>query len=561
MHHLNLITRRGFLDRSMKLGLGVALSTLVDVPLVLKRALAEGNIGVPGPNGATKKLLFIFLRGANDGLNALIPVRDDAYNSTNRPDLYIPEDGAAGIYDATTGVADFPASSSNSAATDFNTFWYGNSIALRNGFAALHPSLKFLAPVHNAGDLVLAHRVGYPKQSRSHFDSQRYWENGTPNNNVLQEGIFYRALVESGLARTAPLTGVSIQSALPLLLRGSAAAMTNLNDPTRYELLGVPNTAAGKFKALGGIQTATPYPFPAKLSRELLNLQYENLSQTLQIFDGITGFDETGNLFEDDTPTDGDVGPYYLFPTAAAKNGGGRYHTALNGQGQPAPDPNKFVVDDTNPAYAFFRNLKAAALVLNNTDAIIAGTEVTGWDTHNNQGGVTGTHASLLRRVGWAMYALRKYFSVYGRGNNAPSADRKVNWDDVVVVTLSEFGRTTIQNANNGTDHAEAGTMFVAGGAVRGGVYGCHPNDQYNGHALPWITGQIGSMFGVNDRYLKRVIDYRSVLGELIRDHLGATPSQLGRIIPGYADAGEHLLGGGTSSLDGTPIAGELGIV
>src|ERR1700686_3449066 len=81
MQHFHVLTRRGFLDRSFKIGLGVALSTLVDIPLVVKRALAEGNIGLNG-----KKLLFIFLRGANDGLNSLIPIMDSAYtNATVRP--------------------------------------------------------------------------------------------------------------------------------------------------------------------------------------------------------------------------------------------------------------------------------------------------------------------------------------------------------------------------------------------------------------------------------------------------------------------------------------------
>ena len=88
-----------------------------------------------------------------------------------------------------------------------------------NGFAALHPSLKFLAPIYNAGHLALIHRVGYTKQSRSHFDSQNYWENGNPNNNIIKSGIFYRTMVESGLANTAPLTGVSIQTSLFLFCR------------------------------------------------------------------------------------------------------------------------------------------------------------------------------------------------------------------------------------------------------------------------------------------------------------------------------------------------------
>ena len=138
----------------------------------------------------------------------------------------------------------------------------------------------------------------------------------------------------------------------------------------------------------------------------------------------------------------------------------------------------------------------------------------------------------------------------------------------MVVVTLSEFGRTTKENSNEGTDHAEAGVMFVAGGAVKGynkgnktGVFGCSPGDSYNGQNIAWKTGDAGSMFGVSGRYLQRAVDYRSVLGEVIRNHLGATQEQLNRIIPGYAVAGEALRTGGISTKDGTRIAGELGIV
>src|SRR5437867_12475466 len=106
MQHFNIITRRGFLDRSFKVGLGVALSTLVDIPLVVKRALAEGSIGVPWPDGKMKKLLFIFLRGANDALNSVIPIQDPAYNSTNRPTLMIPAD--PGTDYTVAGPCDFP---------------------------------------------------------------------------------------------------------------------------------------------------------------------------------------------------------------------------------------------------------------------------------------------------------------------------------------------------------------------------------------------------------------------------------------------------------------------
>ncbi|MFM2294449.1 MAG: hypothetical protein RLZZ350_862 [Verrucomicrobiota bacterium] len=556
MDNFNIITRRKFLDRSFKVGLGVALATLAYIPFVMKRALAEGNIGLNG-----KKVIFIFLRGANDALNSVIPAVDPAYNALNRPAILIPNDTA--INYATPGAAFDPTQFLDAAGTARTaasaTYSYASAVNLGNGFAALHPSLKFLAPIYNAGQLALIHRVGYPKQSRSHFDSQNYWENGLPNNNVIKDGIFYRTMVESGLANTAPLTGVSIQSALPVILRGSAAAMTNLGDPTRYNLFGIPNTTAGNTKADAYLNSANSFPATAKASRELLALQYQNLSNTLNIFAGID-FTEgngttTGNYFVDNVNTDGDA-PYYLFPTLRAKNGGYTAH---------GNDTNKYVVDDSSSAYTLAGNLKAAALILNQTDAIIAGTEFTGFDTHNSQGGVTGTHANLMRRLGWAMYSLRKYFMIYGKGGTNPMPGAKVGWNDIVVVTLSEFGRTTIQNGSLGTDHAEGSAMFVAGGSIHGGVYGCSPSDTYNGVAVPWVpggtTGTTGTMFGVSSRYLQRAVDYRSVLGELIRDHLGATQPQLGRIIPGYVTVGENLQTGGTSTVDGTTIAGELNLV
>jgi uncharacterized protein (DUF1501 family) len=529
-YHFNILSRRSFLDKSVKTGLAVALSTLVDIPMVMKRALAEGNIGLNG-----KKLLFIWLRGANDGLNSVIPILDSAY-ATSRPQLRVPTDPAATYNIA--GPADFPLGS----ATDM--YAYKMAIKLGNGFAALHPALKFLAPVYNAGELALIHRVAYPRQSRSHFDSQNYWENGNPNNNLSKDGIFYRTMLEylrdQGTAASA-LTGVSIQGSLPLILRGSDAPMTNLTDPLRYDLLGIPNNADGNLKATNALNAANSFIVPDKKNRNMLQLQYDNLRTTLTEFAGIN-FTEAGNTYQDNEVTDGDAEwaaahgglGYYLFPTNSEKNGGWR-----------RPDNttilNKYAVP--TGLHGFFNNLKAAALVLNHTDAIISGTEFGGFDTHvNQQADITnGAHPGLNRGIGWAIYALRKYFT-----NHA----NKVNWNNVVVITLSEFGRTTIQNTDVGTDHAEASVMFVAGGGIQGygktpantGVFGCSPGD-----SIPWVTGNSGSMFGIDSRYLKRIYDFRSVLGEIIRKHLGATDAQLGRIIPGYLDEGnQHLRNGGT---------------
>jgi len=569
MHTFNIYSRRTFLSRSAKAGMAAALASLVDIPFVMKRALAEGSIGLNG-----KKVLFIWLRFGNDGLNNIIPIEDLQYKII-RPTIGLQKE--QGVDYALTGECFDPTFYTNGSFTPRtsadNTYSYTNAIKTGNGFAALHPALKFLSPVYNAGDLALLHRVAYPKQSRSHFDSQNYWENGNPNNKLSKDGIFYRTIMESGLANTAPLTGVTIQSALPLIMRGSEAAMTNLTSPTRYDLLGIP-TGTGDNKAFNAVASANYFPYSKKLSRELLDLQYENMTSTLRVF-GNLDFSENGNVFRDDIKTDGDADwypnnqpfndqlGYYLFPTSNEKNGG--YQRPNNG----GANTDKRVVPQNQQA-GFFTNLKAAAMILNKTDAIIAGTELGGFDTHGTQGAATGTHANLLQGVGWSMYALRKYFTLY--------AD-KATWENIVVVTLSEFGRTAVENTDKGTDHAEAGVMYVAGGSVKGyvlgsssGVFGCSQTDP-----IPWQPGPktnnlgtCGTMFGagfpnstnpVNAGYLRRAIDYRSVLGEVIRKHLGSSQAQLNRIIPGYANAGESLLAGGTSSIDGVQIRGELGIL
>ena len=551
--NVNIITRRTFLGHSAKVGIAAAIGSLVDIPFVMKRALAEGSIGMNG-----KKVLFIWLRGANDGLNSVIPAGDAQYGIDIRPNLAVPTGTA---WQSNTGGAEFIPSGAGA------TFG-GTALGLGNGYAALHPTLKFLAPVYNDGELALIHRVAYPRLSRSHFDSQRYWENGMPNNNLIKDGIFYRTIIESGLAHTAPLTGVSIQSSLPLILRGSDAAMTNLSDPTRYNLLGIP-TPAGDAKADSALAAAGSYPFPSKLNRSLISLQYGNLQSTLNLFAAMD-FSEAGNTFQDNLKTDGDTAwnppagsngdsskGYFLFPSTNDKNGGWRRSATQT-------VANKYVVDPNHQG--FFNNLKAAAMVLNNTDAIIAGTEIGGFDTHVNQGRTTGAHPNLQRVIGWSMYALKKYFTHYSN---------KADWNDVVVVTLSEFGRTSAENNDDGTDHAEGGVMFVAGGAINGydpgtnrsGVFNCKDTEfseaPNSTDFKNWLraTDSRSAMFGTTNGYLRRNTDYRSVLGEIIRKHLGATQNQVNNIIPAYATAGEHLLTEGVSSVDNTWVRGEVGIL
>jgi uncharacterized protein (DUF1501 family) len=135
----------------------------------------------------------------------------------------------------------------------------------------------------------------------------------------------------------------------------------------------------------------------------------------------------------------------------------------------------------------------------------IAFADVGGWDTHANQGAATGQLAQRLTEFGGSI--------------NALVTDLGDRMADVVILTMSEFGRTFKQNGTGGTDHGHAGAMFVVGGSVKGGkVLGKWPGlgqDQlYEGRDLALTT------------------DFRSVFSEVASKHLGAT--KMDRIFPGF---------------------------
>jgi uncharacterized protein (DUF1501 family) len=128
-----------------------------------------------------------------------------------------------------------------------------------------------------------------------------------------------------------------------------------------------------------------------------------------------------------------------------------------------------------------------------------------GWDNHVNEGGAQGQMSNLLRDMGQGLAALHQ--------------DLGDRMEDIVVVTMSEFGRTAHENGDRGTDHGHANVMFVMGGPVQGGkVYGKWP-----GLALEQLN---------EGRDLKLTTDFRSVLGEVINGHLGS--KNLPTVFPGF---------------------------
>lgn len=158
------------------------------------------------------------------------------------------------------------------------------------------------------------------------------------------------------------------------------------------------------------------------------------------------------------------------------------------------------------------RNLQQLALLIKaNVGVEAAFAEIDGWDHHGNEG---PQWFNRLLQFSSALFAF--------------SQDMGDRMEDIVVVTMSEFGRAVEENGNAGTDHGHGSLMMVLGGPVKGGkVYGKWPGLEKE----PLFQG----------RDLAVTTDYRDVLAELVRGHMGQ--QDLGPVFPGFAPgAGLGLL-------------------
>ena len=150
----------------------------------------------------------------------------------------------------------------------------------------------------------------------------------------------------------------------------------------------------------------------------------------------------------------------------------------------------------------FGRRLQQVAqLIKADIGVEVAFADLDGWDHHTNEVPQLG---NLLREFGGSLAAFARDLG-----------DRMA---DVVVVTMSEFGRTAAENGGGGTDHGHGDVMMVLGGRVRGGAFfgkwpGLEPEQLFEGRDLAVTT------------------DFREVLSELVRIHLGQNPEE---VFPGY---------------------------
>lgn len=343
-----------------------------------------------------------------------------------------------------------------------------------DGFFGFHPALRPLHELYGRSELAVIHAVGSPHPTRSHFEAQDYMESGVPGDPGERTGWLNRILAEraraEGDGRTLANPGahavdhVSAQFALADT-PGAALRGVAIGSALPLALRGAHPTLAitdlQRFGVAGGRDSSLSDTF-ARLYR------LENGDEVTSAVDG--AFDAIKILKEADPA---------------------RYN--------PRPGVEY-------PRTAFGQKLRQIAqLIKADVGVETAFADLGGWDTHVGQGGVEGT---LARRLSELAQGIRALYDDLG--------DRM---EDVVILTMSEFGRTVRQNGSGGTDHGHANCMLVLGGPVAGGrILG-----EWPGLELEQLN---------EGRDLALTTDFRDVFAEVASGHLGV--EALERVFPGY---------------------------
>ena len=312
-----------------------------------------------------------------------------------------------------------------------------------SGGFGLHPALAPLAPFYHDGQMAVVHGVGSPVPTRSHFDAQAYMESGLPGDKSARSGWLNRAI---GLAGH------------------EAHGHGDADTPFRAVAIGTSLP-----RALTG-----PHPSIAIASLDRFALP--------------TG---TGAFTAD--------GLDALYRQTAADVLGA---DVLQASGRESLDAADVIARATARAYrpehgADYprrqlgqRLRQVAHLIKLDVGLEIAFVELGGWDTHVRQSN------SFARRAKDLSEALAAFWTDLG--------ERR---DDVVLMTMTEFGRSVRENGSAGTDHGRASCLFVLGGRVDGGkVHGepllLAPDALEDGRDLPVTTDFRAAFAGIAGPHL-----------------------------------------------------------
>lgn len=352
-------------------------------------------------SGGNKSLVIIQLSGGNDGLNTVIPIRNDVYYA-RRPKLAI-------------------ASSSAIKLTED---------------AGIHPSLPGFADLYAEGSLAILNGVGYPNPDRSHFRSMDIWHSGSQSHEFTSTGWIGRYLNAQCKGCENPVGALELDDTLSMALKGDAVKGIACQDPSRL----FNSTNEQYFRDL------LKQPNSHQASADYL---YKTLAESVSSAD-------------------------YLFEQSRLAASGLSY-----------------------PATELGRNLKTvASLIFAGTATKVYYLSLGSFDTHVAQ---EGQQKRLFHQLNEAVSTFVKDLKQQNR------------FEDVMIMTFSEFGRRVAQNASGGTDHGTANNMFFIGGALK----------------QKGLLNAVPDLTDLEDGDLKHSVDFKNVYATLLKKWLDADDMQI----------------------------------
>lgn len=351
----------------------------------------------PAVLAGNKVLIVIQLTGGNDGLNTVIPYRNDIYYSS-RPLLGIKREEALSLTDE----------------------------------VGLHPALKNIKGLYDEGHVTIINGVGYPEPNRSHFRSMDIWHSASSSKTVLSTGWLGRYLDEVQ-DNNHPLA-IEVDDTLSLAMKGNDKSGIAVNDIKQFH-----KAAANSYiKKIAG--------HAGEHEEKLTSYLYKTLAQTTS---------SAEYIFEQST----------IYKSI-----------------QSYPD---------TPIGKRMKTI--GSLVCSRAQTKVYYVSHGSFDTHVGQ---KDRQERLFTQLDDALASL--------------TAELKANglFNDVLIVTFSEFGRRVSQNGSNGTDHGTAGNMFVIGGGLKkAGLY----------NSIPSLTD-------LDEGDLKYTTDFRDIYATLLDKWLEADP-------------------------------------
>jgi uncharacterized protein (DUF1501 family) len=319
-----------------------------------------------------------------------------------------------------------------------------------DGFFALNPAMPNVHRLYQEGHATIVHAAATSYRERSHFDGQDILESGLPKPGAVDSGWLNRALAGLEPSPDAIARGrkaFAVGPITPLVVRGAAPVLSWV--PPR-----LPPVSDETMLRVLDLYRHTDPAFAQGLEEGL----------------GAASIGKAGGVDENKPGIQGggieQVRAYF----AEAAGGAAKFLAAPEGP-------------------------RVGALAFD------------GWDTHVQEGAVTGRLADLLGALDAAIGAIK---------TNMGEA-----WNETVVTLVTEFGRTAHVNGNAGTDHGTGTIALLLGGALKGGRV-----------IADWPGVKETDLYEKRD--LKATTDLRAVLKGLLRDHLRVEePALAADVFPG----------------------------